>query len=67
MKRSEVCQTINPDFRFWPEADAHPARRGGRFQGESGHNADWLSRVTTISIEVAESTYSGREQRHGEP
>src|SRR5216683_7398152 len=28
--------------RCWHEADVTRARRDVRFQGESGHNADWL-------------------------
>ena len=31
------------DFSYWPEADVVWARKGVRFQGESGHDADWLS------------------------
>ena len=29
---------------FWPKADVTWARRGVRFQGESGHDANWQSR-----------------------
>jgi hypothetical protein len=29
--------------RKWPEADFTWAQRGVRFEGESGHDADWLS------------------------
>jgi len=31
------------DVRCWHEADITWARRGVRFQGESGHDADWMS------------------------
>jgi hypothetical protein len=31
------------NVRDWHEADVTWARRGIRFQGEGGHDADWLS------------------------
>src|SRR6267378_767686 len=31
------------DVRCWHEADVNWERRGVRFQGESGHDADWMS------------------------
>jgi hypothetical protein len=31
------------DVRCWHKPDLPEARRGVRFQGESGHDADWLS------------------------
>jgi hypothetical protein len=30
-------------FRLWHKGDVTWARRGVRFQGQSGHDADWLS------------------------
>ncbi len=48
---------------FWPQADVTWERRCDRFQGESGHDADWLSlpsltpERTLIDVWVLPSQY----------
>ena len=57
------------DVRRWHKADVIWAQRGVRFQGESGHDADWLS-LPSLTLsghgETAHSiTSSARASKEG--